>query len=285
MTALYALLGAGIGAGAWWTWWCARRASEPGPRRRRWWPDALRRRGLLAATGAVGALAATRWPVPVLAAAGVGWFAPDLLGGRSRRHATVERAVAVATWAEMLRDTLAASSGLEEAIAVTAPLAPPVIRPALGRLVADISRVRLADGLSRLAEDLADPTADLVVSALILAARGEAQNLVELLGSLAEAAREDADMRLRVDAARARIRTSVRVIGAITVVMVALLVVFNGGYLQPFGSAGGQVMLLAIFAGFTGGLVWLERMSRYQAPDRFLARRPAGTEAPRGAEA
>lgn len=279
MTALYALLGTGIGAGAWLAWWCARPAPGTYGRRRPRRPADLRRRTLLAAACAVAALAATRWPVPVMAAASVGWFSPDLLGGRSRRHATVERAVAVASWSEMLRDTLAASSGLEEAIAVTGPLAPPAIRPAVDRLVADISRVRLADGLARLAEDLADPTADLVVSALVLAARGEAQNLVELLGSLAKAAREDADMRLRVDAARARIRTSVRVIGAITVVMVALLVVFNGGYLRPFGSAGGQAVLLVIFAGFAGGLLWLDRMSRYQAPDRFLARRPGPIEA------
>jgi hypothetical protein len=52
-----------------------------------------------------------------------------------------------------------------------------------------------------------------------------------------------------------------------------LLVVFNRSYLQPFASAGGQVVLGAIFAGFGAGLVWLDRMSRYRAPDRFLARR------------
>jgi tight adherence protein B len=272
VTALFALLGTGIGAGAWLAWSCARPGPRPGRSRARHRAGTFRQRALLAGGGALIALAATRWPVPILAGAGVGWAAPDLLGGRSRRQATVDRAVAVASWAEMLRDTLAASSGLEEAIAVTGPLAPPSIRPAVSRLVADLSRVRLAEGLRRLADELADPTADLVVSALVLAARGQAQNLVDLLGSLASAAREDADMRLRVDAARARVRTSVRVIAVITVVMVALLVVFNGGYLRPFGSPGGQVMLAVIFVGFAGGLLWLQRMARYQAPDRFLAR-------------
>ena len=151
-----------------------------------------------------------------------------------------------------------------------------VIRPALSRLVSDLGRVRLADGLATLADDLADPTADLVVSALILAARGEAQNLIDLLGSLAVAARDDADMRLRVDANRARIRTSVRVIAGVTITMVVALILFNGTYLKPFDSAGGQVVLAFVFAGFGGGLAWLNAMSRYQSPDRFLARRDTG---------
>ena len=160
-----------------------------------------------------------------------------------RRAANVDRSAAVAAWAEMLRDTLAASSGLEEAIAATAPLAAPAFGPPSSILVAQLGRVRLADALASFAEELGDPTADLVVSALILAARGEAQSLVDLLGSLADAARDDADMRLRVDANRARIRTSVKVIAAVTIAMVRPLVLFNASYLRPFALAGGQLVL------------------------------------------
>ncbi|MDQ6782948.1 MAG: type II secretion system protein [Actinomycetota bacterium] len=275
MSALLALMGAGIGGGLWLIVCSVAKTPFLRPRQRalgRWREDLGIRLATLAAA-ALAALALTRWPVAVIAAGGLGFFGRDLFGGRGRRAATVDRSVAVAAWAEMLRDTLAASSGLEEAIAATAPLAAPSIRPALAGLVAQLGRVRLADALASLADTLADPTADLVVSALILAARGEAQSLVDLLGSLAEAARDDADMRLRVDANRARIRTSVKVIAAVTIAMVSGLVLFNATYLRPFDSAGGQVVLAAVFAGFAGGLSWLSLMSRYQAPDRFLAQR------------
>lgn len=279
MIALLALGGGGIGVGLWLVVWGFTKTTDPAPSPHlaQLAPD-LGPRLATAAGAALAALAVTRWPVAVLAAGGLGLFARDMFGGKGRRAATVDRSVAVAAWSEMLRDTLAASSGLEEAIAVTAPLTAPSIRTALDRLVSELGRVRLADALGRLAEDLADPTADLVVSALILAARGEAQNLVELLGSLAVAAREDADMRLRVDANRARIRTSVRVIAAVTIAMVMALILFNRGYLQPFDSAGGQVVLAVVFAGFGGGLAWLNTMSRYQTPDRLLARRDAGDQ-------
>ena len=80
-------------------------------------------------------------------------------------------------------------------------------------------------------------------------------------------------MRLRVDASRARTRTAVRVIAAVTVAMVAGLLLLNRSYLQPYDSLGGQAVLGCVFAIFAAGLGWLQVMSRYQAPDRFLARR------------
>jgi tight adherence protein B len=171
----------------------------------------------------------------------------------------------------MLRDTLSASSGLEEAIAATAPLAAPSIQPALAGLVARFGRVPLAVGLTGFADEVADPTADLVVSALVLGAQGEAQHLADLLSALAESARDEANMRLGVNAARASTRTSVRVVAGVTVAMVVGLLLLNRSYLQPYGSAGGQVVLAAVFAVFGAGLFWLHVMARFQAPDRFLA--------------
>jgi Flp pilus assembly protein TadB len=209
----------------------------------------------------------------VLAAIALGFFFRDVFFPAENRKADVDRSVAIAAWTEMLRDTLSASSGLEEAIAATGPLAAPSIQPALASLMTRLGRVPLATALSDFADELADPTADLVVSALILGAQGEAQQLGELLSALAESAREDASMRLGVHAARASTETSVRVIAGITVSMVAGLLVLNRSYLQPYDGPGGQLMLGVVLAVFAGGLVWLRRMSRFNAPGRFLASR------------
>jgi tight adherence protein B len=276
VTALLAVLGAGIGAGGWLLIWGLSRTDNPRrpSRLARTYPDLSVRLGG-AAFAAVVALAVTRWAMAVVAAFALGFFARDLFGQKGKRAAGVDRSVAVASWAEMLRDTLSASSGLEEAIGATAALTAPSIRPALIGLVSRFGRMPLADALAAFADELADPTADLVVSALILAARGEAQHLSDLLSSLAESAREDATMRLRVDASRARTRTAVRVIAAVTVAMVAGLLLLNRSYLQPYDSLGGQAVLGCVFATFAAGLGWLQVMSRYQAPDRFLARRHA----------
>jgi Flp pilus assembly protein TadB len=220
---------------------------------------------------AIGLL--TRWPVAVLGGAALGFFARDLFAWRGKHSVETDRTAAIASWTEMLRDTMAAAAGLEQAIVTTAPLAPATIRPQIHALISRLERERPAPALAQLADDLADPTADLVVSALTLAASGEAQDLSDLLGSLAGAARDNATMRLKIEASRARTRTSVRIITAVTVCMALLLVVLNRGYLSPFDSAAGQGVLLVVIACFGGGLWWLASMARYVAPERFLVGR------------
>jgi Flp pilus assembly protein TadB len=266
------VLGAGIGAGIWLViWGLSFTDARPAPRNiTTRYPD-LRLR-LAAATVAAGiTVAVTRWPIAVLAAAALGFFFRDIFLASERGKSDVDRSVAVASWTEMLRDTLSASSGLEEAIAATAPLASPVIQPALAGLMARLGRIPLAQALAGFANDLDDPTGDLVASALILGAQGEAQQLSELLSALAESARDDASMRLGVQAARASTQTSVRVVAGITVTMVVGLLVLNRSYLQPYEGVAGQAVLALVFALFAGGLLWLRHMSRFKSPERFLA--------------
>jgi Flp pilus assembly protein TadB len=283
MTAVALLLGTGIGVGI--LLIVASVRSVPNPdesppvahRVAERFPH-LGTRAALAAFTALFAALLTRWPVGVLAGAAAGFFARDLFTSRGQQRQQTDRTEAIASWTEMLRDTMAAAAGLEQAIITTAPLAPAAIRPEIGGLVTRLQRERLGPALAAFGEDLADPTADLVVSALTLAASGEAQELGELLASLASAARDSATMRIRVDATRARTRTSVRIITGVTVGMALLLVVLNRSYLTPFNSATGQTVLLAVFACFGGAFMWLASMAHYIEPERFLARSAATPE-------
>ena len=86
------------------------------------------------------------------------------------------------------------------------------IRAEVATLALRLEGERLVPALRAFADEVADPTCDLVVAALVLAAEHQAHRLGELLGSLAQAARDQATMRLRVEAGRARARTSVKVI-------------------------------------------------------------------------
>jgi tight adherence protein B len=270
--AVMLLLGAGAGGGIVLVVWGLRPGPEPSGAAERHaplFPDLPARLARAAAAALVAALL-TRWPVAIAGGGGFGFFAMDLLSAKSRRDRDVDRSEAIAAWVEMLRDTITAVSGLEEAIVATAGLAPTQIRPAIEDLVIRLERQSLSASLAQLADDLGDPTADLVIAALALAARGEAKELGELLGSLAETARDNASMRVRIDAVRARTRTAVRIVSCVTVAMMTLLLLLNRSYLQPFDAAVGQATLVVIFAGFAAGLIWLSAMSRYQAPERFI---------------
>ena len=183
----------------------------------------------------------------------------------------------------MLRDTLSAAAGLEQAILATAPLAPPAIRGEITDLATRIENGdRLAPSLRRLADQLADPTGDLVIAALVLAAEQQARQLGDLLGSLAHAAREQASMRMRVEAGRARTRTSVRVIVGTTLCFAVAVVVLNRSYLSAYDSAVGQVVLLGIGVLFSLGFAWLVRIAQVAEPDTLpVPDRRHGREAER----
>jgi tight adherence protein B len=216
----------------------------------------------------VGAL--TFWPMAALLA-GVGAFmAPSLMGGGAARRVRLDRTEAIAAWAEMLRDTMAGSGGLEQSIIATAAVAPMPIRREVVRLAARLERERLAPSLREFADELDQPSGDLVVAALILAADKSPKRLGELLGRLATSARANVNMQLRIDAGRARVQTAVKVITGFTSGFALLLLVLNKEYLEPYDSITGQVVLGVVGLCFGGAFLWLARAFRYQDEERFL---------------
>ncbi len=202
---------------------------------------------------------------------------PRVIGGSKDRLRRVARTEAIAGWAEMLRDTLAAAAGLEQAIMATSNVAPMPIRNEVMSLAAALEHERLTPSLRAFADELADPTGDLVVAALVLAAGHESRKLSELLGSLAAAARDQAGMQLRIEAGRARIRTSTNVVIGATLLFSAGLVFLNRSYLNPFGTALGQGILAIIGLIFGSAFWWLDKMGRPSSPERFLSFPGSGT--------
>ena len=218
----------------------------------------------------------TGWPVAgVLAAAGL-WWAPQLFGSDTEHKEQVEGVEAVAAWTEMLRDLMAGSSGLHQAIAATAPIAPEPLREAVHRLADDMRRGREPqDALHVFAETVDNPTGDLVASALSMSATRHATDLGVLLGALAESARDQAAMLVKVSAGRARLRTSSRIIMGATLGMGTFLLLFNPDYLAPFDGLLGQIVLAGIGVLWATAVVWMTRMSRFSLGPRVLAPDPA----------
>ena len=224
----------------------------------------------------VGIGAYTRWPVAAVLVGLAGFLAPGLVGGRGDRARQIARVEGIASWAEMLRDTLAGAGGLEQSIIASAGVAPLAIRAEVQALAARLERQRLAHALQLFADDLDDPTGDLVVAALLLAADKSPKRLGALLGMLADSARQEVTMRLRVDAGRARTRASVKVVTVATTVFIVFLVVLNRAYLEPYDEPLGQAMQVIIGACFATAYWWLARSARFQGQERFLTTTTAG---------
>ena len=216
-------------------------------------------------------LIVTRWIV--LAGAGIAlvlvW--PLLFGGAKEEKHVAAKIEALATWAESLRDTIAGAVGLEQAIPATAYAAAPVIREDLA-LLSDRMRVRvpLPLALRQFADGLNDPTADLIVSALIMNARLRGPGLRQLLGALADTARSELDMRQRVSASRAGTRRSAQIVVIFSIAIMLGLAIFNRSFVAPYSSVQGQLVLVVVVALFAMGMLWMRRLAGVRLPRRFL---------------
>ncbi|WP_431983056.1 type II secretion system F family protein [Streptomyces qinglanensis] len=236
-----------------------------------------RRRMAVAVFGGAVTGALTGWPVAgVLTVIGAVTL-PGLLGPDVQARGRTERLEALATWTEMLRDTLSAAAGMEQTILATCDIPPAALEKELHALAAAVREGRpLPEALEGFAHQVDDPVADVVVTSLVMAARKQASQLAALLGELADSVREQVAMRQRVEAGRASIRTGVRVTVTVTVGMAAGLAVFNRPYLDPFNTLSGQVVLATVGALFALSFTWMSMISRIEEPVRLLTPSHAG---------
>jgi hypothetical protein len=244
--------------------------------RRRLVPDVARLNLRLALALGAGILvyAATGWPVGALAGAAFGWSAPTLVGARAVRQREIDRIEGVARWAEQLRDTMTAAAGLNEAIAVTARVAPLAVRPAVEELAAGLQSERLSVILRQFASRVANPAGDQVAVALLLASERHGARLTDVLDHVAAAARAEATLRLRIEAQRARAASQARLVSGVIASVVAIYVVLNRSYLAPFGTPLGQVVLAAVCGLWFLSFWALVRLASFEPGPRLLAVEP-----------
>jgi Flp pilus assembly protein TadB len=199
---------------------------------------------------------------------------PRLFTGQRDRKEWIARSEAIATWTEMLRDTMVAADGIEAAVAATVPVAPGPIRDQVALLDARRrSEQPLPGALARFAAELDHPSADLVVTALISAAEGEGSDFAVVLTRLAGITRSEVALRREIEASRAQVHTAARMMVGILIAAGLGFAVVSHGYFGPYAEPAGQVALVVVAALFTAGTLALERMSRIQTVERFTPRR------------
>lgn len=233
-------------------------------------PGVGRERLIAIAVGAAIGLVLTRWPAAAITGGIIGGLIP--LGKRKVDDAT--RAEAIALWAEMLRDSVGSARGVESVLVGTASAAPAPIRAEVQQAAARLPYDDFEDVMEALAEDLAHPIGDLVVSAMRLAARGGGRQLRDVLSNLAAAAHAEAESHRRTAVARQQPRSTMRtVIGAVALFS-GIIFLTASEWMEAYSTFEGQVVLLFVAAWFAGGVYWMSRMGRTPPVERFFARRP-----------
>ena len=224
-----------------------------------------------------GVLLLTRWPIAALV---VGAFVLSWrwLFATSETKAERAKVEAIAQWLEDLGDVVRRSSvAIEHAVELVAEdssgvLADPMARFALRRR----QGVRLPEALAGLADDIAHPTADAAVAAIVLVVGGAAGGgrIYDTLDELSAAARDEMRARDEIDRTRRIFQRAMRRLVTLTVLFVAGLAVFASDLLSPYRTVSGQIWLLVPCAMWATCLVWLRRLTRYDLGTRYRLRLP-----------
>lgn len=230
-----------------------------------------RRRLMIGLIVVAGVAVLTRWPVAVVAAAAIVLLWPRIVGASGVGQAALDQLEALAIWTESMRDITRASTGLEEAIPITAESAPDALRPALRRLSDRLAaRIPLDTALRDFAADADDPGVDYVVAALILNVRTRGPELAAVLSRLADSTRAELAMRQEVEAERRRLRRHTWIMFGIIAAWICGQLVVARDHLEPFGEPIGQVVLAGIVAAWVFAAMRARSLSEPVRPARFL---------------
>lgn len=278
MTALAALLGALIGAGALLVVAGLRRpVTAPRSRTAAFGNAArlrpmIRKHGVRLVLGLIGGVAFAAVSgmtvmvvvVPVAAVA-----LPILLGAPVNRD--LDLLQALDRWIRSLAAMLPTGRSITDAIRLSRRQAPEQLAAPLGLLVARLDdRWTAPEALRAMADELDSADADAVLAALSLAAERGGTGATATLNALADSIQDRLRAQREIETERAKPRIVVRQVTIVTVVVLVLAMLFGRDFFAPYGTPVGQVILLCLLSLYVGALVILRRMTLPRRRDRIL---------------
>ena len=238
------------------------------------WNSPLVLAGALFVVGLVLAVV-TGWLVAVVVLPVAGLGLPYLIG-KTTNATDIAKLSAMEEWTRSLAGILTAGAGLEQALVATLRSTPTVLQPDVSRLVARLrARWTTPVAIRAFAEDLNDPTGDIIAANLLLGAQRRGDGLATILEGLAESVALDIRARRQIEADAAKPRSTARWVTIITTVVLAVLFL-TGAYVEPYKSGPGQVILLGLLAAYGGVLVWMKRTASTAPAPRFLGVHASG---------
>lgn len=201
----------------------------------------------------------------------IGIVGIPILLGKGPEPEKLDRLEGLETWTRGLAGlTISGSISLEQVIITSLGSTPDSIRPEVSTLAARLNaRWPTRAALRKFADDLADPTGDLIVAHLLLAERVRGAGLANALEDLAQSIAEEVTVRRKIESDRSKPRHSVRIVTIVTVLLIGALPLI-GQFMDPYRSPLGQ-LFLAIWVGLDiVMLVWLKRITAGKPTPRIL---------------
>lgn len=175
-------------------------------------------------------------------------------------------------WVRSIAQSLPIGRDVPGAIRSSVLSAPEALAPHLAQLISRLNvGMRTDEALLRMADELADPDADAVLAALVLASRRTGAGLTATLHGLADSIQAQLTMLRAVKLERDRPRQTVRIVTILGVLMIGGSILF-GNFFTAYATPVGQIILTVLIAAYFGVVLIMGAMTRPRPRARVLAR-------------
>ena len=217
----------------------------------------------------LGVAVVSGWVIAIVAIPVLALGLPYLLTLPKPRD--VELLEALDRWVRSLTATLTTGKSVTDAIRVSRRTAPSTIAEEVGLLVARLNnRWGTQDALLWFADDLDSPDADAVVAALILAANRGANGASATLHALADSIQAQLKGRRAIERERSKPYVVVRQVTVISLTTLALVLVLNPQFFEPYRTPIGQLILSVLVCLYLGSLILMRRRAQQRPRQRIL---------------
>ena len=229
---------------------------------------ALTLRWLIAAGVVFVGVASTGWWGAGIMAAGIVLYIPLMIADTQRNQQSIEDASTVAAWADQIRALVMA--GVDRHVAL-GQAALNQDHPAMQRFAAEIDVHTPELALTRLAQRIQHPQADLIVGILVATEGETVGDMTGTLHRMSTHIRSEVGLIESVLAKRAGIRME-RNLTALIGFGVMGLIATLGGLAAYYDDFLGQVVIVGVTAFFAAGMWWMARLEKFKTPARFRLR-------------
>lgn len=200
-------------------------------------------------------------------------FVPRMLSGKESRLATA-KLDAIEGWTRGLAGLVATHATLERSITNSVHSSPELLAKPVATLSARLqAKWDTRSALRAFADDLADPSGDVVVAHLLMAAELSGPGLAAALDQAAGSIQDEVRTRRDIESERESQRQVMRIItgfGVIAVLLIALFSPLAGNYFAPYRTATGQLLLVALLGGMALALWVSQRMAKLRRIPRVI---------------
>lgn len=224
---------------------------------------------LLGLLAGLAALLFTRSLLVLLVVSALVIIVPALLSTPVNRDIQILQALD--RWVRLLVGSASTGKSLPDAIRATREQVAPLLQGSVDELIVRLdARWSTEAALRAMADDFATPDADAVIAAMIVATNRGGTGSSAALRGLGEHTRHRLQSLRETETERAKPRVVVRQVTLITLAVLTGVAVLNPEYLAPYRSPLGQLLGLALFAGYLGSLLMLRTVAKPRRRERIL---------------